>query len=59
MLTHKFVPNATQSDREERAMLVGALGPRWQVNCRDHTAGAPATKFNRREFKRQEARVVG
>src|SRR6266404_7970131 len=35
-----------------------ALQPR-QMNGRHHATGAPATKFNRREFKRHEPRVVG
>ena len=35
-----------------------SLQPR-QMNRRHHAAGAPATKFNRREFKRQEPRVAG
>ena len=49
---------ATQTNREERAIPVGPLQPRWQVNRSDHTARTPAAKLNRREFKRHEARVT-
>jgi len=37
----------------------GAPLPRRRVNGRHHATGASATKFNRREFKRQQLRVAG
>jgi len=49
---HAFIDNCPN------VTVVELLQLRRQVNRRDHAAGASATKFNRREFKRQELRVT-
>ena len=50
---HAFIDNCPN------VTVVELLQLRWQVNRRHHATGAPATKFNRRDFKRQEPRVAG
>ena len=49
---HAFIDNCPN------VAVVELLQLRRQVNRRHHAAGAPATKFNRREFKRQESGVA-
>ena len=46
---------ATQTDRKERAILVGPLQSRWQMNRRDHAARATTAKFNSRKVKRYQS----
>jgi hypothetical protein len=49
---------ATQNHREERAILVRPLRSQWQVNRRNHAAGAATAKLNRREFNRDKPRMA-
>ena len=51
----RIAPNAIVFSNEA-GIHTAALRPR-QVNRRQHAAGASATEFNRRQFKRYESRV--